>query len=721
MSYATRSIKVAAIGLLLLFVMLVPASTMADEGGGDQGNRGTIRHPSAGEAAPAADSGGQGDEEGHLAPGLNAFRTWTLRGGYVAGGTSMRNLGKGNIKIKGIPGGSNVQAAYLYWNIIAPSQRSAHLRGMFNGVNITGVRIGSTEQPCWLSGAKSRSYRADVTSLVKGNGTYKLRNFASGITDGSDPFSSPVTPPLLGGASLVVVYSQSRYPSTTILLYNGAAETPTSVATRRTMMGPFPRYDSYVAYTTFIGADGQSNGDENAFFNGVNLPQADWDGTDPKIGGGSYANGNLWDTDTASVRNTAKRGISVGAFISPGDNAAAVELNGLADCLVHVAQVLSISNGNLDTDGDELRDGWEANGYDHNADHAVDVDLPAMGANPFHKDIFMEIDWMSSGGDNHHRPNDTVVNALVTAFKKGNVVNPDRRRGVGLHIDRSNSIAHAQDLDPGNCNAIFANMESIKTANMAAARYVTHHYQLWVHDLCPNFGSQSGIAQGIPGDDSIVSLGSWSSEGTTAARTGTSMHELGHSLNLRHGFPTGSRAGNGGPNDPYTPNHLSVMSYLYQTVGLIKNGSFGTWDYQRWNLPALNENCLNENKGVGSGSFLNKYGLKWIFYAQSVDTFFTGQDLTSGSANGPVNWNFAAGNNESCLKLSINFDKDKETLRATKKEWTRIVYDGGAVGAGTIGGVTIDVSPSSSELVVPKNVDELTYEQFLEMENLLKD
>ena len=46
------------------------------------------------------------------------------------------------------------------------------------------------------------------------------------------------------------------------------------------------------------------------------------------------------------------------------------------------------------TTGDGLLDDWERNGLGQNGDGTIDVDLPAMGADLFHKDIFMETDYM---------------------------------------------------------------------------------------------------------------------------------------------------------------------------------------------------------------------------------------------------------------------------------------------------------------------------------------
>jgi Tol biopolymer transport system component len=47
-----------------------------------------------------------------------------------------------------------------------------------------------------------------------------------------------------------------------------------------------------------------------------------------------------------------------------------------------------------DQDGDGLLDEWERLGVDVSGDGNVDLDLPAMGADPLHKDLFLELDWL---------------------------------------------------------------------------------------------------------------------------------------------------------------------------------------------------------------------------------------------------------------------------------------------------------------------------------------
>lgn len=45
----------------------------------------------------------------------------------------------------------------------------------------------------------------------------------------------------------------------------------------------------------------------------------------------------------------------------------------------------------LDTDGDGLPDVWEKEGLDYDGDGKIDVDLPAMGADPNIPDILWKL------------------------------------------------------------------------------------------------------------------------------------------------------------------------------------------------------------------------------------------------------------------------------------------------------------------------------------------
>ncbi|MFC4121385.1 DUF11 domain-containing protein [Nonomuraea zeae] len=102
---------------------------------------------------------------------------------------------------------------------------------------------------------------------------------------------------------------------------------------------------------------------------------------------------------------------------------------------VEVCFDISTEAATGDADGDGLLDGWERHGYNDNADSVIDVDLPKMGADPRHKDLFVELDYV---GD-HHPDRESVaeVRAAYAAAPKdaGGVPNPDGKLGITLHLD----------------------------------------------------------------------------------------------------------------------------------------------------------------------------------------------------------------------------------------------------------------------------------------------
>jgi hypothetical protein len=254
-----------------------------------------------------------------------------------------------------------------------------------------------------------------------------------------------------------------------------------------------------------------------------------------------------------------------------------------------------------DTDGDGLLDCWEKNGIDFDGDGTIDYTIP--GADWRHKDIYVEIDYMAQ-----HQPNANAIADVIAAFAAAPVANPDGTTGIRLHIDvDEQALAHNDNLAFEPCTgaapagtpdfnatklAFFgtsAQRANIQTRN---AKGFVYHYLLYVHNLL-GLGGTSGCSE-LPGNDFVVSLGSWTSVGghpvgTRDQQAGTIMHELGHTLNLRHG---------GGNNDNCKPNYLSVMSYARQIDGQPILGR--PLDYSRQLLSTLNEAALDETIGIGA-------------------------------------------------------------------------------------------------------------------------
>jgi hypothetical protein len=341
-----------------------------------------------------------------------------------------------------------------------------------------------------------------------------------------------------------------------------------------------------------------------------------------------------------------------------------------------------------DSDGDALRDSWEAYGYDYNNDGVVDVNLPAKGADPFHKDAFVEVDWMAQGpGETRsHFPLSGVMSRAVTTFAKAPYANnPDGKAGINLHIELSNQVPHDFDLKP-----VWTEFNAIKAANFPANRQDIYHYAIFGHGY--DGDTSSGISNGIPASDFLVTLGTWGSGDTADAETGTFIHEFGHNLGLKHG---------GDDHNNYKPNYLSIMNYLFQIPGVYRNGVWGNYDYQRTTPYILNENSLNESKGIGTSG----YGTKWFSPGCAHDE--NGRPTTSPKTSTvykPIDWNWNGGVQNS-VAVDINCDLSKTVLNS-QNNWQNIIYNGGSIGG-------VGAGKTKQILTAEEMPKELTYEENL--------
>ncbi len=346
---------------------------------------------------------------------------------------------------------------------------------------------------------------------------------------------------------------------------------------------------------------------------------------------------------------------------------------------------------NKDKDGDGLLDDWEKNGYDHDGDGVIDVPLHTWGFSPNHKDICVMYAWMKKGGGEtkSHRPSLAVRNAVIKAFKRAPVSNPDGVKGIKLHFRSKGSVPHDSDLSP-----VWTEFDALMNPKVSEAERVICHRMLNAHQY--SGGTSSGLARGIPASDFIESLGGFSTNpGTRVQRAGTIMHELGHNLGLRHG----------GPDDiNWKPNHLSIMSYLNQLDWLSKNGN-PFLDYERFDLNSLNEARLSEPAGlnrVGSDLPLRNYAVRWYKGGASKSK--------ATGANKNVDWN-DDGDATDIFRQDLNRTGTAEVLAARHVEWDEIIYDGGSVGASGNKVPNLNLATEEDALV------ELTEEMYLEFRN----
>jgi hypothetical protein len=123
--------------------------------------------------------------------------------GYVAAGVGLRNQAAGVVSVGGIPSGATVKKAILFWNVLASGDPGGGMS--VNGQGAPAQLVAAGPDPCW-GGGTSWAYRADVTSVVTGNGGYALSGFPTGDASSVDPWTTGGRAPMMEGATLVVFY-----------------------------------------------------------------------------------------------------------------------------------------------------------------------------------------------------------------------------------------------------------------------------------------------------------------------------------------------------------------------------------------------------------------------------------------------------------------------------------------------------------------------------------
>jgi hypothetical protein len=233
----------------------------------------------------------------------------------------MRGIGTGSIDVAGVTG--TVTKALLYWNGPTNStDPTANASVTFNGSPIRGVNIGFANDNCW-GFQNSQSYRADVTSLVPGNGTYSLANFTK--------------PPdvEVNGASLVVFFNDGNSANDrNVALFNGNDSNIESSFDPAGWDVTIPGVDfpGGSASLDVIVSDGQTFLDDALVLNGSELAPAGPIFQGDSVPAGPSGAGSLWDVESFGITS----------FLSPGRNTLHLTTGTLEDCLSLVVAAANV-------------------------------------------------------------------------------------------------------------------------------------------------------------------------------------------------------------------------------------------------------------------------------------------------------------------------------------------------------------------------------------------
>ena len=246
----------------------------------------------------------------------------------AAGYGGMRGIGTGTISLTGVSG--TVTKALLYWHGPTDSSiPSVNASVTFNGTPITGTNIGFSDDNCWPLFGNSQAYRADVTSLVTGNGDYTLAAFIKG--DVAD----------INGASLIVFFDDGNDTNNRdVVLFDGNDSNIPNIydadGWNVTLSGI--NYASGTASIDLHVSDGQSYPDDALILNGNTLAAAGAVFQGLSVSNGASAgqtNGGLWDI----------KPYDVAAYLTPGPNTLTLTTGVNSDCLSLVVAAVNLPAG----------------------------------------------------------------------------------------------------------------------------------------------------------------------------------------------------------------------------------------------------------------------------------------------------------------------------------------------------------------------------------------
>ena len=288
------------------------------------------------------------------------------------------------------------------------------------------------------------------------------------------------------------------------------------------------------------------------------------------------------------------------------------------------------------------------------------TNLASLGADPNHKDVFVQVNYANESIRQNLSCGD--LDAIVAAFAKAPVSNPDGTTGVNLHIDAGvNCPGHNYNLggstifNAGPCPTFGETMQAIE---LPESRIGTFHITGF-SPLCGESGA-AGVGD-LGGTRSMLFT-----EGSGFAQV--LMHELGHNFGLDH--PYG-----------YQPNRLSVMNSALFVSNTGNSPEGEVLDYQRISLPALDEKHLSETAGISAPSEAHRFFIPHVCpEGKGTPSAWPG--------DGPIDWNCNTPSpfdpptiDSEPQEVDVNGDGQLTVLPATGPEWPTLDYaSGGKIG-----------------------------------------
>jgi len=232
---------------------------------------------------------------------ISLFETQRDTDFVSAGVGGLRGAGTGDIELTGVSG--DVNRVYLYWHGPTDStDPNFNANITFNGIAVTGQNIGFSDDNFWGQ-LNSQAYRADVTDLVNGDGTFTIAGLP---VDNAN------------GASLLAFFDDGDDTNNRdVVLFDGNDanfDNPFDPAGWDISLNgiDYQGGDASLQLHVSDGQDFGPNDDGDLQFNGVSLASGgifQGDST-PANFGTSVANGSLWDIENFDIDDLLALGLN---------------------------------------------------------------------------------------------------------------------------------------------------------------------------------------------------------------------------------------------------------------------------------------------------------------------------------------------------------------------------------------------------------------------------
>ena len=268
----------------------------------------------------------------------------------------------------------------------------------------------------------------------------------------------------------------------------------------------------------------------------------------------------------------------------------------------------------LDSDGDGLLDSWEDGIY--TAPNGGTVNLSAMGATKYKKDILLEADWSSEAAPGTANYDNGLWPFVIGIFESAPVLNPDGTAGVNLIIDHGQggeftgggdvvTPSHTTMAMGTSCGGRAGCMNMVdyrddyngRPGFYNSARKGLFHYTVLANRHVSGAGGQAEFPSGNLGGDDMFCAQPWTSNTSFGECLA---HELGHNIGLAHG---GLTPWNTYDHSNGKVNFNSIMNYRYSYGGTPiacrpDSRTGGPVTFSQGMLNPIVEASVDENKGI---------------------------------------------------------------------------------------------------------------------------